>query len=111
MEKEKYDKKKGKENQEADDKDTVHYTSQEKVQQLGQILSTEINEEVNDTDFIQLIRLESDERKDGEKLLIASLRNVLKKGVRTENIQSALADVKIIIKNKVIREYLYVYYT
>src|SRR5690625_7889889 len=98
MEKEKINKKKGKENQEADDKDTVHYTSQEKVQQLGQILSTEINEEVNDTDFIQLIRLESDERKDGEKLLIASLRNVLNIDVRIENLQCELDDINIVIQ-------------
>jgi|SRR5690625_6370 len=102
LEKEKIDKKDDEKDEKADksteDKDTVHYTNQEKVQQLGQILSTEINEEVNANDFIQLIQLEPDKRKEGEKLLIASLRDVLNKGVRTENLQSALAEVKQEIK-------------
>lgn len=77
---------------------SVHLTNQEKVQRLKQILSSDITEEVNESLFVQLIQLKPDERKKGRELLISSLKDVMDKGVRTENIQSATADVQQNIK-------------
>src|SRR5699024_9750163 len=73
-------------------------SSQEKVQHLKQILSSDITETINDGVLFELIGISKDEREEGEKLLIPSIKNAMEKGVRQENKQSALTEVKQDIK-------------
>src|SRR5690625_70687 len=71
---------------------SIHLTNQEKSQQLKQILSSDITEEVSESVFLQLIQIKPTERKKGRELLVASLSDIMEEGVRTENIQSAKSD-------------------
>ncbi|WP_077327045.1 HD family phosphohydrolase [Virgibacillus siamensis] len=73
-------------------------SSQEKVQQLKQILSPEITDKLDDGLFYKLLDIKASKRQEGKKLLLSSLENVLKDGVRTENIQRAESDVTQSIK-------------
>lgn len=80
------------------EKDSSIVTNQEKVQQLKQILSSDITEEISEGVFFQLIQISSTERKKGRELLITSLSDIMEKGIRIENIQSAKADIEQHIK-------------
>src|SRR5699024_12849402 len=71
---------------------------QENVDQIKQILSSDITDDVNENVFNQLIKTDPDEREEGKKLLISSLTDVMDDGVRAENIQSAKTEVKQHIK-------------
>src|SRR5699024_5426055 len=73
-------------------------SSQEKVQHLKQILSSDITETVNDGILFELIGIPESERKKGEALLVPSIKESMEKGVRQENKQSALTEVKQDIK-------------
>src|SRR5699024_3019942 len=80
------------------EKDSSIVTNQEKVQQLKQILSSDITEEVSEGVFFQLIQINSTERIKGRELLIALLSDIMEKGIRIENMQSAKADIEQNIK-------------
>ncbi|MFD1038517.1 HD family phosphohydrolase [Virgibacillus byunsanensis] len=71
------------------DNPPIMLTTQERVEQLKQILSSEITDAVSDGTFYQLIESSPSDRSRGEELLNSSVNNVLEKGVRTENIQSS----------------------
>ena len=73
-------------------------SSQEKVQQLKAILSTEIAEQLNDNVLAKLIEVPSGEREKGRALFNSALRDTLENGVRVENIQSAISSMKQNIK-------------
>jgi cyclic-di-AMP phosphodiesterase PgpH len=73
-------------------------TNKEKIQQLKQILSPEIKEGVSDDLLLQLMQVPKDERDKGEKLFLHSLSDTLNNGVRTENTQSAISNLKQDIK-------------
>src|SRR5690625_4171764 len=69
-------------------------TNEEKVQRLRQILSSEITEMISEKVLIQLIKTSPEEREEAQEILITALTETLNNGVRKENIQSAIADVK-----------------
>jgi len=73
-------------------------TDLDKMDQLKQILTEEIIESIDDTYLLQLLRMDDEEREQGEKLLETSVKEVMVEGVRTENIQSALGNVNQAIK-------------
>src|SRR5690625_247475 len=68
------------------------------VAQLQEVLSKEITDEVDDLVFLQLLRLDEKDRKDGRNLFINVTEKVLTNGVRIENIQSAQEEIKDTIK-------------
>ncbi|MFA1820447.1 HD family phosphohydrolase [Virgibacillus oceani] len=72
----------------------VPISNREKVQQLKEILSTEITDVVNDSVFIQLVEIPENEREEGQELFISLLEDTMQDGVRTENIQSAKSTMK-----------------
>ncbi|MGP4107234.1 HD family phosphohydrolase [Virgibacillus sp. L01] len=72
--------------------------SQVKVQRLKQILSPEITEEVNDGVFYELVEVSPQVRIEGKEMFVASLKEVLRNGVRVENIQSGIAKMEQDIK-------------
>ncbi|WP_099158542.1 HD family phosphohydrolase [Virgibacillus ndiopensis] len=81
-----------------DEKQDVSLTTQEKVQRLQNILSPEITEKINDSMLIHLLEATQEEREEAKKLFITSLSEVLNNGVRTENVQSAVAELKQKVK-------------
>ncbi len=72
--------------------------SQVKVQRLKQMLSPEITEEVNDGILYELVEVSPQLRIEGKELFIGSLKEVLRNGVRVENIQSGIASMEQDIK-------------
>lgn len=81
-------------NKSEDDPLTIH----EEVNQLKQILSEEITDNMSDSVLLRLIKVKSDERKTGKKLLTSTLKEAFEQGVRTENIKSVLTEIKDHIK-------------
>jgi len=73
-------------------------TDVEKVQQLEEILSPDITENLNDRVFRQLIKLKPKERDEGKDLLIPPLQDILNGGVRAENVKTATEELQQIIK-------------
>lgn len=71
---------------------------QEKLQQLKQILSPEIKEQINDSVFSYLIELDEKDRKRGKEIVIKSVKDVLTSGVRMENKERATSEVRSSIK-------------
>lgn len=69
-------------------------THPEKVEQLKQMLSQEITDFISDKTIYQLLEMTADERSLAAKELMPILTNVLEKGVRVENIQTAREEVK-----------------
>ncbi|KPH75897.1 hypothetical protein AFL42_07975 [Oceanobacillus caeni] len=78
--------------------DNKPMTGQEKVQKLNQLLSEDISVSVKDQTFLQLIEASKEDREKGFTLLIQALRETLNDGVRTENLQTAIANVQDKIK-------------
>ncbi|SHG69916.1 HD family phosphohydrolase [Virgibacillus chiguensis] len=78
--------------------DTAPISEQEKVQQLKQILSEEIQKGVSDDSLSQLIQVPKEEREKGEKFFLEILSKTLNNGVRTENTQSAISNMQQEIK-------------
>ncbi|MBT2214499.1 HDIG domain-containing protein [Virgibacillus dakarensis] len=76
----------------------VQLTTPEKVQKLENILSPEITEHVDELILAQLIETAPEKRENGKKTMLEALTTVLNNGVRTENVQSATAEVKQQIK-------------
>ncbi|MBU5466430.1 HDIG domain-containing protein [Virgibacillus sp. MSJ-26] len=67
---------------------------QEKLNHLKEILSEQITDNINDSVLMTLIEIPVEDREEGKKVLIDSLKNTLEKGVRTETIKSASTEVK-----------------
>lgn len=88
---------KQKENTE-DDTSNEPLTTTEMFYQLQEILSTEITDKVEELVFMQLIRLEEEDREKGKKLFIDAVKKILNNGVRIENIQSAKEELNATIK-------------
>ncbi|MFB4166510.1 HD family phosphohydrolase [Virgibacillus sp. JSM 102003] len=68
--------------------------SQVKVQKLKQILSPEITEQVDDGILYELVEVSPQVRIEAKEMFIASLTEVLRNGVRVENIQSGIAKME-----------------
>lgn len=66
--------------------------------QLQEILSNEITDNVDEIVFMQLIRIDAENREKGKKLFIDAVKKVLENGVRIENIQSAKEELNATIK-------------
>jgi len=73
-------------------------TDADKVYQLEEILSTEITDSLDEVVFMQLLRLDDDDRLAGKDLFIDAVENVLENGVRMENMQSAKEEVRATIR-------------
>ncbi|MBD1222833.1 HD family phosphohydrolase [Virgibacillus halodenitrificans] len=85
--------------EDSDNKDIAPpLTNQEKVQQLKQLLSPEINQNINDWVFAELVEFPKEERSKANELLINSLQEVFEAGVRAENTQGATSTIKQSIK-------------
>ncbi|WP_404453050.1 HDIG domain-containing protein [Virgibacillus necropolis] len=69
-------------------------SSQEKVQLLQQILSSEIVDTIDNGVLLRLVEASPKEREKGEKIFIDAVQEVLNNGVRMENVQSATNEVK-----------------
>ncbi|ASN05195.1 HD family phosphohydrolase [Virgibacillus necropolis] len=81
--------------QESEQEDgAIILSSQEKVQHLQQILSPEIVDSIDKGVLLRLVEASPNERNEGEKVFIESLREVLNNGVRMENVQSSTNEVK-----------------
>jgi len=88
-----------KEDLEDEDKDKqTALTDVEKIEQLEEILSPDITENLNDRVFRQLIKLKPKERDEGKNLLIPPLQDILNGGVRAENVKRATDELQQIIK-------------
>src|SRR5699024_49536 len=85
-------------NDKEDNKDLSDITTQEKLHHLKQILSQEITENINDSVLMNFIEISPEEREEGKEVFLTSLTDVFEKGVRTENIKSAITEVKDTIK-------------
>ncbi|GIP61607.1 cyclic-di-AMP phosphodiesterase PgpH [Virgibacillus pantothenticus] len=80
------------------DKETAPISEQEKVQQLKQILSADIQKGVSDDLLSQLIQVPKEERDEGKAFFLDVVSDTLNNGVRTENTQSAISNVQQEIK-------------
>jgi len=92
------EKKQAKAEEDKEQEEAVSLTNAEKVKRLKQIMSAEITEKIDDHVLIQLLQIQADDREKGRELLVTTVTDVLNDGVRTENIQSATAEVKQQIK-------------
>lgn len=81
-------------------------TDQEKVIQLKQILSDEISNSVKDGTLIHLLQFSEDELDAGKEILAEALEETLNNGVRTENLETAKANVNQYIEYADIEETL-----
>ncbi len=73
-------------------------TNTEMYYQLQEILSDEITNNIDEIIFMQLIRLEPDDRKEGKEIFVEALEKILENGVRIENIQSAKEELRATIR-------------
>lgn len=76
----------------------VPITEQEKVNRLKQILSEDITSSVSDQTLIQLLQVPKKDREKGRTFFLKAVEETLNDGVRTENLQTSLAQVKDNIK-------------
>ncbi|MGM8213524.1 HD family phosphohydrolase [Virgibacillus sp. W0430] len=83
---------------ENDNDDHSFHSTEEKLQHLNQVLSIEITESIDDHLLRQLVQAKPEERKEAKKRFVQSLQTVLENGVRTENIQSSIEELKQQIK-------------
>ncbi|QKY69489.1 HD family phosphohydrolase [Lentibacillus sp. CBA3610] len=67
---------------------------EEKLEQLKQLLSSDLTESVNDDVFYELLQAEPGEREDAKERLINSVTEVMEEGVRADNIQHAQSEVE-----------------
>lgn len=82
----------------------VPTTDQEKVEKLKFILSDNITSSVTDQTLIQLMNISKKDRDFGREIFISALEETLNNGVRTENIQTAITNIKDAIKYSTINE-------
>ncbi|MFD1363020.1 HD family phosphohydrolase [Lentibacillus salinarum] len=74
-------------------------TTQTKLNELKELLSPEITESIDHDVFDALLRTEPGDRDDAKELLVQSVNDVMKEGIRAENIQRARSDVEQIIQH------------
>src|SRR5699024_11174881 len=74
------------------------WNNEEKIEEIQDILSTDITEEVDNVTFRQLLQIDTEEREEGKELFIKAIEATLEDGVRTENIQSAKEEVNSTIR-------------
>ncbi|WP_036688046.1 HD family phosphohydrolase [Paucisalibacillus globulus] len=72
----------------------VPLTNREKVQRLKELLSNSITEKVEDSVFLRLIDVPKEERDKGKEVFISYLQEEFQRGVRTDNINSAIERVQ-----------------
>ena len=72
----------------------VQLTNREKVQRLKELLSNSITEKVEDSVFLRLIDVPKEEREKGKEVFISYLQEEFQRGVRTDNINSAIERVQ-----------------
>ncbi|MBP2078159.1 HD family phosphohydrolase [Oceanobacillus polygoni] len=94
------------ENQRDEEDVAAPLTDQEKVIQLKQILSDEISSSVKDGTLIHLLQFSEDELDTGKEVLADALEETLNNGVRTENLETAKANVNQYIEYADIEETL-----
>ncbi|MDL4841505.1 HD family phosphohydrolase [Aquibacillus rhizosphaerae] len=75
------------------EEESIPLTSQEKIQQLQQLLSPDISDSLTTEELTKLVEASSHERALGKELLTTSLYDVLNEGVRSENVQAAKSSV------------------
>jgi cyclic-di-AMP phosphodiesterase PgpH len=73
-------------------------SNREKVLRVKELLSNSITEKVDDSVFLRLIDVPTNEREEGKKLFISFLQDEYQIGVRTKNKTSAIENVKENIK-------------
>lgn len=84
---------------EADQEDAVvPVADTEKVQALRQILSTDIAESVNSNVLTNLINASTNEREAAKMLFTSALRESLENGVRRENLETSITNVRDAVK-------------
>ncbi|WP_407268437.1 HD family phosphohydrolase [Radiobacillus sp. PE A8.2] len=72
---------------------TTVLTDFEKVQQLNQLLSSELTQALEDDDLLKIVSASQNERSIAKELLTTSLLDVLNSGVRTKNVEAAKIDI------------------
>nr|WP_239984572.1 HDIG domain-containing metalloprotein [Lentibacillus sediminis] len=83
----------------ADQEDAaVPVADTEKVQALRQILSTDIAEAVSSSVLTNLINASKNEREAGKMLFTSALKESLENGVRRENLETSITNVKDAVK-------------
>src|SRR5699024_735525 len=80
------------------DKEEKSLTKQEKLQSFREIVSSEITNKIDEEVFIQLMEIAAKEREEGKSVISAATEEALKEGVRVENLESTVTDVKQAIK-------------
>nr|WP_044476962.1 HDIG domain-containing metalloprotein [Oceanobacillus massiliensis] len=76
---------------------SVLVTDQEKTMHLKQVLSEEISNEVDDATLLKLLNFSKEDLAAGRDLFISSLEETMDNGVRTENLQTAEANLRQLI--------------
>lgn len=79
------------------DDGSIILSSEEKVQHLQQILSTEIVDTIDNGVLLRLVEASPKEREKGKKIFIEAVQEVLDNGVRMENVQSSTNEVKQVL--------------
>src|SRR5690625_2418290 len=79
-------------------KDDIKMSNEEMLVELRELLSSEINHNLEDLFLLKLLQIEQDQRRLGKELFITGLKSVLVDGVRIENLQSAKEELTSKIK-------------
>ncbi|SHF68238.1 HD family phosphohydrolase [Ornithinibacillus halophilus] len=69
-------------------------TNQDKINRLKQLLSNEITDKVSDSVFLRIIQNSPEQRARGKEILLTALTETFESGVRVENKNSAISNVK-----------------
>ncbi|GLO66611.1 MULTISPECIES: HDIG domain-containing metalloprotein [Oceanobacillus] len=77
-----------------EDNDVPPLTDQDKAIQLKQLLSNEISNEINDQTLITILSQSDEDLQQAQTIFMEALEETLNRGVRTENIQTAIANVE-----------------
>lgn len=78
--------------------DKKDWNNEDKIEEIQDILSNDITDEVDNVTFRQLLQIDKQEREEGKDLFVNAVETTLEDGVRTENIQSAKEEVESTIK-------------
>ncbi|WP_047981461.1 HD family phosphohydrolase [Ornithinibacillus contaminans] len=84
----------------------LQLTNVEKVQRFKQLLSNTITENVEDSIFLRLMDVPKEDRDEGKEIFTAYLEEEYQIGVRTENINSAVENVREKIKYSTLNQNL-----